>query len=135
MGAALLLAYLPAATITRQRRRVLHRLVAGLSDAEVNCEEIESLADGCDVRQMLHTHVDQLPDQAGKSREVLEMALPHVPYPLLFTGGASWGDSPSGVFDAFCCLGVLTPIFRQLRSWAAADEKLRRAGASRRNSA
>ncbi len=135
MGANLLLAYLPAATITKQRRHVLHRLVADLSDAEVNCEEIESLAEGCDARQMLHTHVDELPDQPGKYRDVLKMALPHMPYPLVFTGGASWGDSPSHVFDAFCSLGVLSPIYRQLRTWAVADEKLRRAGARRRQSA
>jgi hypothetical protein len=135
MGANLLLAFIPAAKITKQRRRVLHRLVADLSDADVNNEEIASLSDERDVRKMLHEHVNLLPANAGEHRDILEMALPHMPYPVLFTGGASWGDSPGELFDPFCCLGVLPTIFRQLRCWAQEDEKLRRSRTRPRQSA
>ena len=135
MGANLQLAYLPAARITKQRRRILHRLVDGLTDAELNSEELQSLADERDVRQMLHEHVDLLPAHPGEHRDVLEMGLPHMPYPVLFTGGASWGDSPCGLFDSFCCLGVLPRLFRQLRIWAIEDERQRKSATRRRKSA
>lgn len=135
MGANLLLAFIPAAKITKQRRRILHRLVAELSDADANSEEIESLSDGRDSRQMLHAHVDLLPEHPGGHRDLVEMALPHMPYPLLFTGGVSWGDSPSELFDPFCCLGVLPTLYRQLRTWAVADEQFRRSGTRRQKSA
>lgn len=135
MGANLLLAYIPAAKITKQRRRVLHRLIDDLSDADVKNEEIASLADEQDVRQMLHEHVDLLPANPWEHRDVLEMSLPHMPYPVLFTGGALWGDSPSELFDSFCCLGVLPTIFRQLRTWAQEDEKFRKLRTRQRQSA
>ena len=135
MGANLLLAYIPAAKITKPRRRVLHRLVDDLSDADVQNEEIASLADERDVRQMLHEHVDLLPANAWEHRDVLEMLLPHMPYPVVFTGGASWGDTPCELFDPFCCLGVLPTIYRQLRNWAQEDEKFRRSGTRVRKSA
>lgn len=134
MGANLLLAFIPAAKISKQRRRVLHRLVDGLSDADLKNEEIQSLSDERDVRQMLHEHVDLLPANPWEHRDILEMSLPHVPYPLLFTGGASWGDSPSELFDPFCCLGVLPTLFRQLRHWAQEDEKFRRSASRVRRS-
>jgi len=135
MGANLLLAYIPAAKITKQRRRVLHRLVDELGDAEVKNEEIALLSDERDVRKMLHEHVDLLPANPWKHRDVLEMTLPHMPYPVLFTGGASWGDSPCELFDPFCCLGVLPTIFRQLRGWALGEKKLRRSRRRPRKSA
>ena len=128
MGANLLLAYIPAAKITKQRRRVLHRLVDKLSDADVHCEEIVLVSVERDARQMLHEHVDLLPAQPWEHRDVVEMALPHMPYPLMFTGGPSWGDSPGELFDPFCCLGYLQPIYRQLRDWAVDDEKFRKSG-------
>lgn len=132
MGADLLLAYLPAAKITRKRRRILHTLIDSLSDRRIESEEPISLADDRDVRQMLHEHVDLLPDIAGKYRDALELHLPHMPYPAMFTGGHSWGDSPSEFFDPFCCLGSLPTIYRQLRTWAVADEKSRKTGGIRR---
>ncbi|HEY3965152.1 MAG TPA: hypothetical protein VGM05_11425 [Planctomycetaceae bacterium] len=135
MGANLLLAYLPAAKITKQRRRVLHRLVTELRDQDANCEEITSLADDHDTRQMLHEHVNLLPANPWEHRDMAEMALPHMPYPLVFTGGVSWGDSPGELFEPFCCLGVLPTIYRQLRIWALDDEKRRRSKIGRRKSA
>lgn len=135
MGANLLLAYIPAAKITKTRRRVLHRLVNELTDEEANCEEIKSISDECDTRQMLHEHVDLLPANPCVHRDVVELSLPHIPYPLLFTGGHSWGDSPSELFDQFCCLGYLQPIYRQLRDWAVEDGQLRRSKVCRRKSA
>ena len=38
-----------------------------------------------------------------------------------FTGGLSWGDSPSDVFDDITMLTQIDPIYRQLESWAVAD--------------
>jgi hypothetical protein len=135
MGANLLLAYLPAARITKQRRRILHRLVDGLTDTELNSEELQSLSDERDMRPMLHENVDLLPAHPGEHRDVLEMELPHMPYPVLFTGGASWGDSPCELFDPFCCVGVLPKLFRQLRIWAIEDERQRKSATRRRKSA
>jgi|SRR5579863_8740256 len=102
MGADLLLAYIPAARMTNSRRRILHRLIDRLSDRQIHCEEIEAIIEEQDARQFLHEQVDQLPDEPWKMRNVLEMALPHIPYPLLFTGGDSWGESPGELFDALC---------------------------------
>ena len=135
MGANLLLAYIPAAKITKQRRRVLHRLVDNLSHADVTCEEIVLVAGEGDVRQMLHGHVELLPANPWEHRHVVEMALPHMPYPLSFTGGSSWGDSPGELFDPFCCLGYLPSIYRQLRNWAVEDERFRKTGTRPRKSA
>jgi hypothetical protein len=126
MGANVLLAYIPAAKITKPRRRVLHRLVHDLSTADLDNEEFVSLADDRDVRQMLHEYVDLLPADPGQHRDVAEMALPHMPYRVLFTGGPSWGDSPCDLFDSFCCLGALPAIVRQLRDWALEEEKSRK---------
>jgi hypothetical protein len=126
MGANLLLAYVPAAKITKSRRSQLHRLVDGLPDRALQNDELESLADEQDLRSFLHSQVDRLPALAGECRDILELQLPHIPFPLLFTGGHSWGDEPSPFFDAFCALGVIPPLYRQLRAWALAEQNSQR---------
>jgi hypothetical protein len=135
MGADLLLAYLPAATITKKRRRILHRLVNRLTEAEVNDEELVSLSDDENVRNMLHAHIDLIPAKAWEYRDAVTIHLPHMPYPLMFTGGASWGDSPCEMFDPFCTLGMLPSILGQLRQWALEDERNWRSRRKRRRAA
>ena len=78
MGFNLLLAYLPAAKITKQRRCVLHRLIAKLSAPDLHREEITAVLEGSHVRQMLHEYVNLLPVNPWEHREVIEMAEPQV---------------------------------------------------------
>jgi hypothetical protein len=72
------------------------------------------------VREELHTHVDLL-EGIHRRRDVAVLHLDRMPYPLAFTGGMSWGDDPTEMFDTFAVLDSLEAVFNQLEQWAQED--------------
>jgi hypothetical protein len=44
-----------------------------------------------------------------------------MPYAMFFTGGPSWGDDPTLMFETFAALAEVEPLFAQLAQWAIED--------------
>ena len=122
MGANLLLAALPAATLTDERRERLQEIVSGLSEEELQQLDPEDwdAESPEELRRKLHDHVAAHygPDER---RDVVVLHAPLMPYELWVTGGMSWGDDPTDICDCFCLLGSCPAIWSQLQEWACAD--------------
>jgi hypothetical protein len=124
----MLLAGLPAAELTDDRRKRLHEIVKGLTDDVLTMDDlagddVPAAADDVeDARTALHEHVELLGEAASR-RDVAVLRLPYMPYPIMFTGGMSWGDSPTEMFDTFAALAEVEPIFEQLEGWAEDDAR------------
>ena len=124
MGADMLLAGLPAAEITEDRKRRLCEIIGGLSDEELATNLLDQMPEFEDepeeLREAALRHVELL-ENAVDSREVAALRLPFMPYTLLFTGGPSWGDFPTSLFETFVALAEIEPVFAQLEIWAQED--------------
>lgn len=123
MGADLVLASLPAVELSKGRSRKLHRLADRWSEdklrewAESLCLDAEAIAE---ARESLHGHIDALVHFASR-RDVVTLRLADCAFPLWFSGGMTWGDSPTEAYDTFVALDAAGPIHDQLRAWALRD--------------
>jgi hypothetical protein len=121
MGADMLLASLPDAEITEERKRRLQEIVNGPTGDELIGQDLQVAPDDPQgIRETLHHHVE-LFAEATSRRDVARLRLPHMPYGMLFTGGMSWGDDPTELFDTFDVLAGIEPVFAQLEQWARED--------------
>ena len=122
MGAELLLAALPAVDLSAERRQRLHEIVSGLSEQELQQLDPDDWDAGGpeELRRQLHEHVAAFrgPDER---RDVVPLHAPLMPYELWVTGGLSWGDDPTDIWDCFCLLGSCPAVWSQLQEWACAD--------------
>ena len=129
MGADLVLAALPAADLTAERRERLHAIVGGLSEQELQQLDPDDWdAEGPEeLRRKLHEHIAALhgPDDR---RDIVVLHAPLMPYEMWVTGGMSWGDDPTDVYDCFCTLGACPAVWSQLQAWAREDWSQERAG-------
>ena len=129
MGADLLLAFIPYPKMTEERQNQIGAIIDALTfeDIEeyVECDtrhgDVET--DGrdavlTDIKNDIRRIFDEY-EQMPSSRSVGMVTIRG--YTYLFTGGLSWGDSPSDVFDDITMLTQIDPIYRQLESWAVAD--------------
>jgi len=119
MGAEFILYALPACEMTAQRAEVLKQQLAALPDedlAEIACDYGET----DDARDRVRQAIDFLL-VAGGQRDVSDFYLGGMPYPLLVTGGLSWGDFPTDAACEFSLISGCSRLYVQLEEWARQD--------------
>lgn len=122
MGTDFRLSCMPAATITDDRRRQLHEIVDQMEEEkypEIVWDMME-YEDFDDPREILHKHVDLLPDP-NSQRDIVSFGLPHMPYHMTSMGGLSSGNAPTDVYETFVVFEDCDVIFDQLEKWATED--------------
>ena len=130
MGADFLLACLPAASISTERRQRLHEMVENLSDEDIQNDYLEILGEEGpeEARKALCRHIDLLPEESQYRRDVSELDLPGLGFPMRFTGGMSCGDVPTDLYDTFCALAECGPI---TNNWSSGHGRTSRRWPSR----
>jgi len=119
MGAEFILYALPACEMTAQRADILKQQLAAMPDedlAEIACE----YGDTDDARMRVRQAIDFLP-VAGGQRDVADFYLGGMPYPLLVSGGLSWGDFPTDAACEFSLISGCSQLYAQLAEWARQD--------------
>lgn len=122
MGADLCLACIPAAKITSEREARLHDIIDELKDNEIDHERFEwiGLGSSSEIRESLHKHVEQISD-VESCRDTVTFQIDDMPYPMTFSGGMSWGDSPTETYDLLCVISECVRLWDQLKEWAKQD--------------
>lgn len=119
MGADFILFVLPNANLTPTRIAELVQLIEELPETELPETFDES------PRQSLKEALDDY--LVGKGgREAVVLNFEGWQYPMLFSGGMSWGDSPTELGSSMLPLIECDAIWNRLEAWARTDnaEKL-----------
>src|SRR5262245_26796099 len=101
MGADMCLTGMPAADMTEQRKAALVTIIQAMRDDDPSLVDvIESLfLDSAEEgREKLLAAVNELADDFSSRRDVTHFCLKAIGYPLLMTGGLSWGDDPTEAY-------------------------------------
>tara|TARA_Y100000034_G_C6866301_1_gene394877 strand:- start:822 stop:1238 length:417 start_codon:yes stop_codon:yes gene_type:complete len=125
MGADFLCASIPAAHIDDEREAGLKKIVAAATEEDF-LELTESGVCPDEASDELRQGVFEALKEyllADASRETDRRSEAGMDYEVFVTGGMSWGDSPTEIFDAFCVLGSFSPVYNKLEEWAKADFK------------
>lgn len=123
MGADFLLAYLPYCDVTEERGKVLNDIVNGLSEKDI--EDVgnwTSWEDLVEAKEVIQDYIETYKDNnfSGR-RDVTWLTLGGCRY--YFSGGMSWGDSPTDAYDVIMILSQISPIFDTLEKWCREDIK------------
>lgn len=124
MGMEFWITSLPAAKMTAERQAELHKIVDNLDDVDIPwCleERIEDEEEGWCPREVLHEHVESLPNPYCR-RDTTTRFLPKIPYPLIFTGGIAYGEEPNEIFDPMWTVEQCVPVYDKLEEWAIKDQ-------------
>ena len=122
MGFELALEYVPNAAMSADRIRALHDCVE-----QMTVEELDNDAFGSEdhtrdeLVTILHEQIDLIVSAEDHWRDINHVSLPELPYEVLVTGGISFGESPSDLFDAFSIVKDCGPLFSLLLKWAKED--------------
>src|SRR6266478_8073747 len=135
MGADFLMYSAPKCQLTPERLSLAQGAIQGMTDRQIlsSLEAFEGLtyaeedqAEGCaEYRQQLLKDLEFYSDPCGP--EVIDWTPPGCDRGFYFTGGMSWGDSPTEAADIFRRLSSCPKLWRLLDRWAVADERQRRA--------
>lgn len=127
MGADLCLCCIPAATMSNDRRQRLHEIINQMASDEIPDFVLDMVEyeEERDPHAILHEHVALLPDP-GSRRDITCFRHRLMPYEMMYTGGLSWGDSPTEIFDSIWIVGGCRQLYEQLETWAQADCGARR---------
>jgi hypothetical protein len=134
MGADFLLAFVPYCKITPEREQILRGIlnnlaIGDLSDAlewkgsfayDFDNEEEELKSARETAIQAFEEYID-----GENSRDVTWLIIGGVKY--LFSGGMSYGDSPTTAFDYIMFLSQVEPVWEKLEDWSREDVKALRA--------
>ena len=120
MGADMLLYILPACKITEKRRKVLCDLAAAVSQDQIP-NEYENPEDWRIAIAEAIDWVAECADRRTAPRDVVTCRLEGMPYAAHFTGGLSWGDTPTDSSDRFALFEACAALYDQLREWAIED--------------
>lgn len=118
MGADFLLYAIPACNITAERRAALSALIDAIPD-DATPGWIDSPDDW---RAHLEDAIEEVANCEGR-RDVCTARFEGMAYPMHFTGGMSWGDSPTDIADSFNALADASMILDKLHEWACQDCK------------
>ena len=118
MGADFICAYVPVARLEENRKRRLLDIVA----AEVPFAWDEGYDNPEDCRDAVAAAVEYL---AGlPNRQTAVVNFPGADYPVLLTGGMSYGDVPTDAFEQLEVLILHAPVvIEQLVHWAKEDRQ------------
>ena len=126
MGANFLFALAPIWKSTDERQAKLKQVIAEISDegiAQYNEEyylfntEVPS-----EAREMLFEACKACEADNCYRRDTTDMKLAEMPWRALITGGLSWGDSPSDVFDSLVMVSTVEEVYNLLKEWSTEDE-------------
>ena len=124
MGCELAIACIPCAKMTPNRIQTLHALVDGLDDEELEFDNVSMHSDDHnneELRSILHEKVELIAVAEDHWRDVNHIWFPDFPYTLLATGGYTFGESPSHLYEAFCIVEECETLLKQLADWARED--------------
>jgi len=116
MGADLLLYPVPAATINTERREAITALIDAIPDDEGP----DWFEEPDDFRAALHDAVDVYADCEGL-RECWTARLPGWDCYYHFTGGMSWGESPTKLAEDFSAICDCNELWNLLHDFALED--------------
>jgi hypothetical protein len=131
MGADFILSSIPACNLDEARVKRLNEIIDGLEQADL--EDAAYTALDCEIkdatdedwgkcRDRLRQAVSELVDADGR-REVASICYEGMAYPMLFSGGMSWGDDPTEIGREFDLINGCDPLYMQLHEWAIDDHK------------
>lgn len=118
MGADLIYSTAPACNLTEDRLARLNQIIEGLPDDDLP----DYVDDIDDWKDRLRNALEAL--DTGR-RDVSLLDVRRIEFPLLITGGLSWGDSPTDAETCFSDIGECNPLWAQLEEWAKADAEPR----------
>lgn len=126
MGANFLWALAPIWKSTDERQAKLKQVIAELSDEGIAQYEEEYHIFNTEVpnearERILEACMACETDQCY-TRETTDMKLTEMPWRAVVTGGLSWGDSPTDVFDSFVIVGTVEEVYNLLKEWSTEDE-------------
>jgi hypothetical protein len=150
MGADFLYAMVPKCELTAERTSKIQQVLDSVSDHTILCvaadgcmsnvvqDDDESRPEDVTEKEWEHTTAEKLRGSffshilealdSGEDREVSWLGLDDLPYQCWITGGLSWGDSPTDIFDSFVVCGELLPVWELLLEFAKEDYAAQRAG-------
>ena len=120
MGADMTIEGIPAFKFTTELRAILRTTIEGLSEDDLSEQGID--------RQSILNALDFVEEFLGKdeelhSRETCYVKLHGMPYGYWITGGLSWGDSPTEMYEKFWQLSQCVPVDNKFHEWAENDHK------------
>ena len=119
MGADMTIEGIPAFRFTPVRREILRKTIESLSEDDLSEQGID--------RQSLLNALDFVEEFIGEdeelhSREICHLKFHGMPYGYWITGGLSWGDSPTEMYEKFCQLSQCVPVDTKFHEWAEHDQ-------------
>jgi len=131
MGADFLCTSMPYAKITLEREQELKDIVDALNDDDDNSDVAflreTTLGVGDDeplddIKKRLHEAVRIMEwDDPVEYRAIAICGWDGMDYEVILTGGMSWGDEPTDVFEDITILSGCEPIYKKLLQWARED--------------
>jgi len=120
MGASFLFAVLPACVLTKERRQQLLAIIDKMDDSTEfsSCvfpdeEDLDAIKEALKTDVGIYEKLDTFRDTGGYT--------PDGSFPLLLTGGMSWGDPPTDSYDILNELAAVPDIWNALAKWARED--------------
>lgn len=118
MGADFILYALPACRFDDARITEMKQLIKELDEKELPEDNIN---DPPQPRELLETSFDDYLDSVN-GREAMVMGFTDWPYDMVFSGGMSWGDTPTDIANSMDVLIECNKVWYKLEEWARADK-------------
>ena len=131
MGAELLIAFTPLCRFTQARDKAFRQLIDGLTPDDlyrfIECLGDELDDDGASEDGKVETSKKHLLGQVDDLAKAVESHESDIcrwegmDFHVLITGGLSWGDAPTELFDLFNQFAAVEALWEQLLEWARED--------------
>lgn len=126
MGANFLWTLAPVWKSTEERKTRLKQVIADISDEAIEQYEEEYHIFNTESPEEARAAIFEacLACEASQceTRDTASMKLEEMNWKAVVTGGLSWGDSPTDVFDRFVIVSTVEEVYNLLKSWSAEDE-------------
>jgi len=114
MGADFLMSVIPACHLDETRLGILKELA--------KTSEPDGSYDDEDPTDWPEQVINAIARVDCEYRDVGTLDLCGWPYPILVSGGMSWGDDPTESYHAFSVIGCCPEIWNKLEEWAKEDK-------------
>lgn len=118
MGADFLLFAVPDCKLTEERTKILQGMIDALPNEELDPSGRDE--DEGTVRDRLRSALKWLTDAEGL-HEVGSYHWDCMSYPMIFSGGESWGDYPTDACAELLTIGNCDMLWNKLAEWAKQD--------------
>lgn len=121
MGADMILAYMPKFKMTDERKKQGIAAIANATEEQLkNCCDFELYDNKEEFAEKLAAIFEEVEHLYGR-RDVAEIQPPGCPYPLLISGGPSWGDEPTEACRTISLVTDFDPLYDLFVQWAGED--------------